>query len=220
MNCCLCRKEAAKSSGLWDWKDPSFLAHPRLSWGTLTPRIFSSLAGRTRLLLAPSPSHPPSLHFPRLLLLQPWPLPLSIVIATQINILPPITFSLLVLVLQYLHPDLAFLILLPKWTQSEHQSSTLPSATAKLRRLCWPCKITPFKSSPLLPSCYLWSFIISHITPLWNTAVPPSTVCTSCTTSLCYVLCPGIFHVMSSCFPGPAHLAKPQARAKSSACIP
>lgn len=43
----------------------------------------------------------------------------------------------------------------------------LPSATAKLRRLCWPCKITPFKSFPIAPvPLSVKLYCLSHYLPV------------------------------------------------------
>lgn len=54
-------------------------------------------------------------------------------------------------------------------------SMALPNA---LDRLPSPCEFTPSERSPLVSSHHLWSSIFSHVTPLCNTAIPHTTICT------------------------------------------
>lgn len=213
MNCCLCRKEVANSSRLWDWKDPSFLALRSLARGTLTPRSFSSPSPMDMAAAGSQPLSSPFSSFSQAPSSALTPAFLHCNCQPSKHPAPNYFFSI----------SSSLAVSAPKFGISDIVTKVimaLPSATDRLPRPCWPCKITPSKGSPSLPSYYLWSLIVSHVTPLCNTAIPHSTVCTFCTTSLCYVLCPVFFHVMPSHFPGSAHLAKPQARAKSPACIP
>lgn len=208
MNCCLCRKEVANICGLWDWKDPSFPAHHSLARGTLTCRSFSS-SSPTDMASAGS-QHLPSL-FSSLSQVRSSSIltPACLIFNPASNYFFSISSSLSVFAPKIGLSDIVTIAIM-----------ALPCATDKLPRPCWPCKVTSSKRSPSLPSRYLWSLITSHVTPPCSTAIPHSTVCTFCTTSLRYLWRPVIFHVMLSYFPGSAHLAKPQARAMSPACIP